>query len=121
MNLQIIPLLLIFLSSHLIASEKLTNKELDNNFDKICNYFQALKKLSKQKTLTHLERNRFIIDKINHELKSDSNAKLAWEAISFATSEQRYELFKSGAESVLNRKWDCDEMKQLAKITGEFE
>jgi len=92
-----------------------------NDFDKVCHFFSSLEDKNNQRSMSHKERNQFISGKISNQLSSHSNARIAWEAIAFASSEQRYALFKSGAESVIKRKWDCDAMKRLAHITGEFE
>ena len=92
-----------------------------NDFDRVCHYFEALEKSPKQENLSSQERNQFILKKINQNLDPHSDAKIAWEAISRATSEQRYELFKSGAESALKNNWECSAMKRLANVTGVFE
>ena len=92
-----------------------------NDFDKVCVYFEALEKVPTQKTMTHQDRNQFILKKIEQNLGPHSDATIAWEAVSYAASEQRYELYKSGAESTLKTSWECNAMKDLANITGVFE
>ena len=89
------------------------------DFDKVCSYFQELEKLVNVNTMTHLQHNDYILGKLNN-IPPASNARVAWEAIASAIPEQRYELYKSSAESVLNQKWQCSAMERLAPKTGEF-
>jgi len=105
----------------LVLSACISTTNQANDFDLVCHYFEALEKSPQQISLSHKERNQFIVKKINQNLDPQSDAKIAWEAISRAVSEQRYELFKSGAESVLKNKWECKAMKRLANVTGVFE
>ncbi|MDH5409145.1 MAG: hypothetical protein OEY00_11100 [Gammaproteobacteria bacterium] len=94
---------------------------LANNadFDVVCSYFQSLDTHKGQKAMDHMQRNNFIFEKLK-SLPETSNAKAAWEAVSNAEANQRYELFKSATESVINKTWDCPAMKKLAPVTGEF-
>jgi len=92
----------------------------ENDFDKVCGYFEALAKESTVDSMTSLKRNDFILNKINKNLKPTSNARVAWEAIGSADASMRYELFQSSAEPVVKSKWQCKAMKKLAPITGEF-
>jgi hypothetical protein len=92
----------------------------ENDFNKVCSYFQALEKNNQVMTMTHLQRNDFILNKINKNLKPSSNARVAWEAVGSAEGSQRYVLYKSSAESVLNSEWQCEAMAKLADKTGEF-
>lgn len=92
----------------------------DNEFDKVCSYFQALEKEKNVNTLTKYKRNDYILENIYENLKENSNARAAWISIGSAVAEKRYELYKSAAESVLKTKWHCKAMKKLAPITGEF-
>lgn len=102
----------------LISSFSLYAEE--NDFNKICHYFQFLEKQKSVDKMSIIERNDFILGKINTNLKINSNARVAWEAISYAIGEQRYELFQYAAESVIKTKWRCNAMKKLAPVTGEF-
>lgn len=97
-----------------------TTQASENDFDKVCEYFQALAKLDHINSMTKLTRNDFIIKHINKNLKPTSDARVAWEAIGSADASIRYSLYKSSAESVIKRKWQCNAMKKLAPITGEF-
>jgi hypothetical protein len=104
--------LALFISFTIHASE--------NDFDKVCDYFGELQKMANEAAMTHQQRNTFIMDKISKDLPAASNARAAWEAIGYAEAEQRYELFKSAAESVINTPWQCPAMEKLAPKTGEF-
>jgi len=92
----------------------------ESDFDIVCQYFQQLDKLSDLETMTNMQRNDFILDKINKNLPQTSNAGATWIAIDSADPEVRYELFKSAAESVLSRQWQCSAMLKLSPKTGEF-
>lgn len=92
----------------------------ETDFDKVCRYFQQLEQLADVNSMTHQQRNTFILDKITNNLPISSNARAAWEGISYADANQRYELFKSAAESVINVPWSCTAMEKLAAKTGEF-
>lgn len=102
----------------LISSFSIHAKESD--FNKICHYFQLLEKQKNVGKMSIIERNDFILGKINTNLKTNSNARVAWEAIGSADGSLRYELFQSSAESVVKSKWKCKAMKKLAPVTGEF-
>lgn len=52
-----------------------------NDFDMVCGYFQELSKQANVDKMSHLERNDFIVSKINKNLPDKSNAKSAWQAI----------------------------------------
>ena len=97
-----------------------TIQAAENDFDKVCDYFKELAKKSNVNSMTHLQRNNYILERINKNLPTTSNARVAWEAVSNAESDQRYELFKSSAELVLNSRWKCKAMAELANKTGEF-
>lgn len=92
----------------------------ENDFEKVCMYFQQLGKLPNIDTMTNQQRNNFIMDNITQNLKSDSDARVAWEAIAYVEAGERYDLFKSAAESVGSSKWQCTAMKDLAMKTGAF-
>lgn len=91
-----------------------------SDFDAVCQYFEQLAKLGNVATLSNIQRNDFIIDKISKNLPQTSNARAAWVAIDSAVPEMRYELFKSAAESVLNKQWQCSTMEKWGPKTGEF-
>lgn len=91
-----------------------------NDFDTVCSYFTQMDKLSNVDTMSNTERNNYILDAINTGLPEDSGARAAWQAIDSAAPDQRYELFISAAESVLNEPWLCPAMGQWASTTGEI-
>lgn len=92
-----------------------------NDFDKVCGYFDELSSQKSLAGLTHQERNHFIINRIQQDLQTESDARTAWEAVSAASAKQRYFLFKSAAETVLKHAWSCPSMEKLAEGTGEFD
>lgn len=92
----------------------------ENDFDAVCGYFQELKALPKLGSLDHSQRNDFIVSRLKSGLPESSNARAAWEAISNASPEMRYDLFVSAANSVGNKTWSCLAMEYLAPNTGEF-
>lgn len=109
----LVTLFFTFYSSPLLAEK--------NDFDIVCQYFEKLDQEPNQKTMTYLERNDYILQLIQSHLSEVSNARGAWEAISNAEPSSRYYLFKSAAESVINKPWSCSAMEKLAPNTGEFE
>jgi len=92
----------------------------DKDFDKVCGYFGKLEIEISNRHLSNIERADFISGFVNRELKSDSNAKLAWELVSNnAVPEDRYELYKTSAESITKKKWQCKAMEKLFPTTGD--
>ncbi len=91
-----------------------------SDFDNVCQYFEQLDNLADVEALSNMQRNDFIIDKIDKGLPEKSSARVSWIAIDSAVPEVRYELFKSAAESVLNKQWQCSAMLKWAAKTGEF-
>jgi hypothetical protein len=57
---------------------------------------------------------------MQQDLKPNSDAVIAWDAVSAASAEQRYTLFQLAAETVLKRSWHCEPMQRLAIQTGQF-
>lgn len=96
------------------------NSETTNDFQAVCTYFQELEKLESVNSLTAEGRNKFIVTLIEKNIPA-SDASISWEAVSYAVAEQRYEIFKMGAESVLKETWDCPAMEKLAPLTGAVE
>lgn len=92
----------------------------NNDFQAVCAYFQELEKLENVNALTAEQRNNFIVVRIKKNI-SDSAASISWEAVSYAAPEQRYEIFKMGAESELKETWSCPAMEKLAPLTGAAE
>jgi hypothetical protein len=96
------------------------NGETTNDFQAVCTYFQELEKLENVNSLTAEERNKFIVALIEKNIPA-SAASISWGAVSYAVAEQRYEIFKMGAESELKETWDCPAMEKLAPLTGAVE
>lgn len=91
------------------------------DFDMVCGYFGELNAVRNLADMNYEQRNEFIMERIMANLSERSNARVGWEAISSAQSDQRYELFKSAADSIQNGDWHCEPMKELAASTGWFE
>lgn len=91
-----------------------------NDFQAVCTYFQELEKQENVNSLTAEERNKFIVARIEQNIPA-SAVSISWEAVSYAVAEQRYEIFKMGAESELKETWDCLAMEKLAPLTGAVE
>jgi len=92
----------------------------ESDFDSVCKYFSDLESLPNIESLNPKERNKFVYGRIQKTLPETSDARVAWEAISHATPEVRYELFQSAAKSTGFKNWACMPMKKLAPVTGEF-
>jgi hypothetical protein len=91
----------------------------DNDFDIVCNIFKELQNKPDLDKLSNQQRVAFITQRINKSLDTSSAARISWEAVVSAVPEQRYKIFKSGAEEVLNQSWACEPMSDLASTTGE--
>src|SRR5690606_22969771 len=89
-----------------------------HDFYAVCDYFKELELAISSTAMDHEQRNDFIMARIRANLPETSNARIAWEAISSAVSEERYGLFKYAADSIQNTDWQCEPMKELAGSTG---
>tara|TARA_R100000656_G_scaffold32180_1_gene27960 strand:- start:140 stop:496 length:357 start_codon:yes stop_codon:yes gene_type:complete len=96
------------------------NNKATNDFQAVCTYFQELERQENVNSLTTEERNKFIVARIEQNIPA-SAASVSWDAVSYAVAEQRYEIFKMGAESELKETWDCPAMEKLAPLTGAIE
>ena len=110
-GLLVLPVLLMF-------SIGCTEKVVETDFEKVCGYFQLLAQHENVEHMSPEQRDEFIMLKIEEGLPANSNARVAWQAIVSAVPEQRYELFKSAAESVYPLPFDCEAMARLAPVTG---
>lgn len=97
-----------------------TDKVATNEFDQVCTYFDELKGALQKEDMSPVQRDFYIAEKITSGIPESSNARIAWEAISYAESE-RYELFKTSAQEVLGRDWHCESMQKLADSLSKFE
>lgn len=91
-----------------------------NDFQAVCTYFQELDRQENVNSFTAGERNKFIVARIKKNIPA-SAASISWKAVNYAVAEQRYEIFKIGAESELKETWDCPAMEKLAPLTGTVE
>jgi hypothetical protein len=95
------------------------NSYIANDFDVICSFFQSLEKELSSSSMSQVQRGNYIKEKIDSALEESSPAKVAWDAISVAVPEQRYDLFKSGTEDALATSWECEPMRKLAETARE--
>ncbi len=95
-------------------------EEKISNFDLLCQHFQALEQHKDLAEISSIQRNDFILGKIEKTLAL-SDVKIAWDALSYFAAEERYVNFKMVAEEELGREWQCDAMQSLAATTGAFE
>ena len=91
----------------------------DNDFDTVCSVFKALQASPNLAKLSPQQRQAFVTEHIDKMLDKSSAARISWEAVAAADPDQRYEIFKSGAEDVLGKSWECESMRQLAATAGE--
>ena len=101
----------------LLASSCVT--AADNDFDKVCGYFQQLDILVAKKAMSNSQRIAYISKHVNKELKASSSAREAWEVIVYAMPEERYDIYKSTAEEILGKAWQCDAMLKQIATTGK--
>lgn len=101
----------------LLASSCVT--AADNDFDKVCNYFQQLDSLIAKKAMSNSQKADYISKHVNEELKASSPAREAWEVIVYAVPEERYDIYKSTAEEILGKTWRCDSMLKQIATTGD--
>ncbi|RDH85980.1 MAG: hypothetical protein DIZ80_00460 [endosymbiont of Galathealinum brachiosum] len=90
-----------------------------NDFDKICSYFEQLDNVITQKKMTKQQGANFITGYVNKELKESSAARQAWEVIVYAVPEERYDIYKDTADEILKYSWKCEAMKKHISKTGD--
>ncbi len=110
----------IFLFIIILSSFSAVAHSETTDFDLICGFFNELNQTQNIKEMSPEQKADFVDTRITAKLSEGSDAKAAWAAILSAPPQQRYELFKSAAESIiLPKKWNCPAMKQLASTTGD--
>lgn len=112
--------LLVLSMSALIACADQQEPEYTGGFSQVCGYFQELQELKGISEMDYIQRNDFIVEKVTDNIP-DSDATVSWTAVSSAVPEDRYEIFKMGAEEALEVEWECNAMKALAPTTGVVE
>lgn len=95
------------------CSKSDTDSPAGSSFDLVCSAFEQLEADANAESMSKAGRNEFITKKII-QLTPNSDAATSWAAVSSAQAEQRYEIFKFGAEQVTGEEWHCDSMKRLA-------
>lgn len=112
---------LLIISIAMLAFIGCSSENKIRDFDMVCGYFGELRAAPNLADMNSEQRNEFIMERIEANLSERSNARVGWEAIRSAQSDQRYELFKSAADSIQAGDWHCEPMKELAVSTGWFE
>lgn len=113
-------ILLQLISNAILICFSLTAASAENDFDIVCGIFSVLQNKSDLAKLSPQQRGAFVIERVKNNLDVTSNARVSWEAIVSAVPNQRYEIFKYGAEEVLGKPWTCRPMEQLAATAGEW-
>lgn len=94
------------------CSDEASNKV--NDFELLCNAFEALSKNNKLNELSAGDRDLFIFNEIR-DLDANSNAKAGWVSARYVVPvEERYTLYKDVVDSIENGDWSCLAMKELA-------
>lgn len=91
----------------------------DNDFGKVCGYFEKLQTEVSNRQFSKTEKANFIRNLVTKELKLDSAARAAWEVVIYAVPEVRYELYKTSAEETTKKKWQCKAMESLIPTAGD--
>lgn len=91
----------------------------ENDFDKVCSYFEKLDSVLTHKKMTKSQKAKYISALVTKELKVNSSARETWEVVIYAVPEERYEIYKSTAVELLNADWKCDAMKKHIAMAGE--
>jgi len=91
----------------------------ENDFDKVCSYFEKLDIELARTKMTKSQKANFINKLVNSELKLNSSARKSWEVIVYAVPEERYDIYQITAVELLKSSWKCDAMKKLIVTTGE--
>ena len=115
---RIYPLLLVFFwgCSDNSDTEQVAEK---NEFDQFCDIFTALSTTPKFEKMNTSEKYSSLDKALTEGLSSNSDAYIAWSAVSLAEPSQRYQLYKDAAASSLNKQWDCQSLKEHAHKVGQ--
>jgi hypothetical protein len=92
---------------------------VENDFDKVCSYFDKLEVQVTKSTLSKTQKKEYVDALVKKYLQPDSPARQAWEVVLYGAPEVRYELFKTAAEETTRKKWDCKSMEKLLPTTGK--
>ncbi|GLQ33587.1 hypothetical protein [Litoribrevibacter albus] len=83
-----------------------------SDFDKTCEFFVELSQSPGIDWMSANDKNIFIMERMN--TLEDGDAKAAWNAITYAVPEEKYELFEQVAhDSEGGKDWQCSAMKVL--------
>lgn len=82
----------------------------DSDFDKVCLVFENYQKNPSSYPSDKIMQTMRIAEEVQKVLKTEE-AKNSWKALAHADLDQKYSLFKAGAEMTLKAKWNCSAMK----------
>ncbi len=92
---------------------------LGDDFEKLCSYFRGVDEVLRTESDRNFNIYQYIDKNVNTNLTSDSPARQTWQVIIYAVPDKRYDMVKSTAEEILQKKWHCDAMKKYLPILGE--
>lgn len=93
-------------------------KQVNTEFDILCNQFGALVASDDYPNMNSEERANHFDQMLTDKLSSAGNAYMAWTAIRNATPDARSALFDEAAHSVGYEGWECLVIKQHAHEVG---
>lgn len=94
------------------------DKQVNTEFDMLCNQFGALVEVDDYTSMNSEERASYFDQMLKDKLSSVGNAYMAWAAIRNATPDARSALFDEAARSVGYEEWECLVIKQHAHEVG---
>lgn len=114
----IFPFLLLLFSG---CSENSNTEQVaeENEFDQFCDIFTALSTAPKFDAMNTADKYASLDNALTDNLSTNSDAYIAWTAVSLAEPSQRYQLFKDAAASSLKMQWDCQSLKDHAHTVGQ--
>lgn len=93
-------------------------KESENDFDILCLEFLDISKTQNFSSLSPEQRAEKLDEKLEKSLKSDSAARLAWQAIQNAPPSERSNLFVIASKDSGLQDWHCDAIEKYASEIG---
>lgn len=93
------------------------NKNKENDFDIVCDVFAEINNIDEE--MSPIKRGRITLEKTRNRLDDTSTARIWWETVISAQKDQRYSIYKRGAEDALEREWECKPMQELAPVTSD--
>lgn len=85
----------------------------DNDFDRVCLYFDRLGERVEEETIPSNEQAGFIMNLVENNVEASSPAREALELVLYAEPDVRYEMYSEAAFDSLNQDWSCEPMEEL--------